>query len=75
MEEMMDDTLESLDEDQEELDQEADAEVDKVLYDLTGLGTLTGKQVGTGLPVRFLTSSLSSEGLPVDKLGFILFFF
>ncbi|CDZ98720.1 Vacuolar sorting protein VPS24 [Phaffia rhodozyma] len=52
MEEMMDDTLESLDEDQEELDEEADAEVDKVLYDLTGLDTLAGKQVGTGLPTN-----------------------
>lgn len=49
----MDETLDGLDEDQDELEEEADAEVDKVLFDLTDgkLGVLTGK-VGGALPVR-----------------------
>lgn len=49
----MDETLDGLDEDQDELEDEADAEVDKVLFDLTDgkLGVLTGK-VGSALPVR-----------------------
>lgn len=52
MEEMLDDTLESLDED-EELEEEADAEVDKVLYELTDgkLGLLDSGSAVPGLPV------------------------
>ena len=55
MEEMMEDTLEAVDDD-EELEEEADAEVDKVLFELTDgqLGKLGA--VGSELPVcpRFL---------------------
>lgn len=59
MEEMLDDTLESLDED-EDLEEEADAEVDKVLYELTDgkLGVLDSGSAVPGLPVG-LTRSLS----------------
>lgn len=50
MEEMVDDTLEAIDDD-EELEEEADAEVDKVLFELTDgqLGKLG--TVGSELPV------------------------
>jgi len=56
MEEMLDDTLESLDED-EDLEEEADAEVDKVLYELTDgkLGVLDSGSVVPGLPVSLLS--------------------
>ncbi|KAG5649014.1 hypothetical protein DXG03_000363 [Asterophora parasitica] len=49
MEEMLEDTLE-MDED-EELEEEADAEVDKVLFDLTDGKLGEAGKVGTGLPV------------------------
>ncbi|KAL7413053.1 vacuolar sorting protein Vps24 [Mrakia frigida] len=53
MEEMLDDTLESLDED-EDLEEEADAEVDKVLYELTDgkLGVLDSGSAVPGLPTK-----------------------
>lgn len=53
LEEMMDDTLESLDEDQDELEEEADAEVDEVLYQLTEgkMGVLNSGEAVPGLPV------------------------
>jgi charged multivesicular body protein 3 len=52
MSEMMDDTLEALDDDEEELEEEAQDEVDKVLWQITDgkLGQANG-QVGN-LPVR-----------------------
>ena len=55
MEEMLDDTLETVDDD-EELEEEADAEVDKVLFELTDgqLGKLGA--VGSELPVRLRVS-------------------
>ena len=64
MEEMLDDTLESLDED-EDLEEEADAEVDKVLYELTDgkLGVLDSGSVVPGLPVSLLFFSLPRFGL------------
>ncbi len=63
MEEMLDDTLQM--EDDEELEEEADAEVDKVLYDLTEGKLGQAGTVKEDLPVcRFLLSffltSLSS---------------
>lgn len=59
----MDETLDGLDEDQDELEEEADAEVDKVLYDLTDgkLGVLTGK-AGSSLPVRIRDSGGVDRG-------------
>lgn len=49
MEEMMDDTLAM--EDDEELEEEADAEVDKVLFELTDGKLGLAGSVGTALPV------------------------
>ena len=58
----MDDTLESLDEDQDELEDEADAEVDKVLYELTEgkMGVLNSGEAVPGLPVSS-TRSLTTQ--------------
>ena len=50
MEEMMDDTLEM--EGDEDLEEEADAEVDKVLFDLTDGKLGQAGKAGTELPVR-----------------------
>jgi charged multivesicular body protein 3 len=50
MEEMLDDTLEGLDEDSE-LEDEAEAEVDRVLYEITD-GKLGVAGAGKELPVR-----------------------
>ena len=50
MEEMLDDTLQM--EDDEELEEEADAEVDKVLYDLTEGKLGQAGAVKEELPVR-----------------------
>jgi charged multivesicular body protein 3 len=52
MEEMIDDTLEDLDEEDEELTEEADLEIEKVLFELTDgkLGQLGS--AGKDLPVR-----------------------
>lgn len=50
MEEMMDDMLGDIDDD-EEIEVEADAEVDKILYDLTDGKLGLAGAVGTGLPV------------------------
>jgi hypothetical protein len=50
MEEMLEDTLEGLDED-EELEEEAEAEVDRVLYEITD-GKLGVAGAGKELPVR-----------------------
>ena len=61
MEEMMEETLD-MDED-EEIEQEADAEVDKVLFELTNGKLGEAGSVGTELPVSFgpiITHSLSS---------------
>ena len=49
IEEMLDDTMESLDDD--ELEEEADAEVDKVLFDLTDGKLGQAGAVGADLPV------------------------
>lgn len=59
MEEMLEDTLEAVDDD-EELEEEADAEVDKVLFELTDgkLGNLGA--ANSELPVRII--SLVSYG-------------
>jgi hypothetical protein len=51
-EEMLDDTLE-MDED-EEIEEEADAEVDKVLFELTNGKLGEARPAGTELPVRSL---------------------
>jgi hypothetical protein len=53
MEEMLDDTLEGLDED-EELEEEADEEVEKVLFELTDGKLGQAGKVGGELPVRGL---------------------
>jgi charged multivesicular body protein 3 len=60
MDEMMQDTLEAMDE--EDIEEEADAEVDKVLYDLTDGKLGQAGQVGTELPVslRFLGAGFRS---------------
>ena len=50
MEEMLDDTLESVDMD-EEMEEEADAEVDKVLFEITDGKLGQAGTVGTELPV------------------------
>lgn len=55
MEEMLEDTLDI--EDDEELEEEADAEVDKVLYDLTNGKLGEVGSVRTDLPVRLLFRS------------------
>jgi hypothetical protein len=52
MDEMMEDTLEAMDDD--ELEDEADEEVDKVLYELTDGKLGQAGQVGTELPVSYL---------------------
>jgi charged multivesicular body protein 3 len=52
MDEMMQDTLEAMDE--EDIEEEADAEVDKVLYDLTDGKLGQAGKVGTELPVSFV---------------------
>lgn len=57
MEEMLEDTLD-MDED-EELEEEADAEVDKVLFELTNGKLGEAGAVGTGLPVRTFEPSSS----------------
>lgn len=60
MEEMMDDTLDMQDED--ELEEEADAEVDKVLFELTNGKLGEAGSVGTELPVRIsLCSGIDLE--------------
>ena len=56
-EEMLDDTLE-MDED-EEIQEEADAEVDKVLFELTNGKLGEARPAGTELPVRSLLSPLA----------------
>lgn len=53
MEEMLDDTLEGLDEDPE-LEEEAEAEVDQVLFEITD-GKLGVAGKGKELPVSFIT--------------------
>lgn len=55
MAEMVDETMDTLDEDNEELDEEANEEIEKVLFDITNgkLGEMPTK-VGT-LPVSCLT--------------------
>jgi charged multivesicular body protein 3 len=55
MEEMMDDTLEM--QEDEEIEEEADAEVDKVLFELTDGKLGVVGSVGTELPVRISFSS------------------
>lgn len=58
MDEMLDDTMESLDDNEDELEEEAQAEVDRVLFSITDgkLGQTSGK-VGA-IPVSlFLTLS------------------
>ncbi len=57
MDEMMQDTLEGLDD--EDLEEEADAEVDKVLYDLTDGKLGQAGAVGAELPV-------GDEGVAAD---------
>jgi hypothetical protein len=52
MEEMMEETLDSVDDD--ELEEEADAEVDKVLYELTDGKLGQAGRVGGELPVSHL---------------------
>ena len=52
MDEMMEDMLEG--EEDEEIEQEADAEVDKILFDLTNGKLGQAGTVGTELPVCYL---------------------
>jgi hypothetical protein len=56
MEEMMEETLDSVNED-DELEEEADAEVDKVLFELTDGKLGQAGRVGAELPVRPLFTS------------------
>jgi charged multivesicular body protein 3 len=53
MEEMMEETLDSVGED-DELEEEADAEVDKVLFELTDGKLGQAGRVGAELPVRLV---------------------
>jgi hypothetical protein len=55
MEEMMEETLDSIGED-DELEEEADAEVDKVLFELTDGKLGQAGRVGAELPVSHLIS-------------------
>jgi hypothetical protein len=57
MEEMLDDTLEAVGDD-EELEEEADAEVDKVLFEITDGKLGQAGTVGTELPVRAAQSPM-----------------
>jgi charged multivesicular body protein 3 len=68
MSEMMDDTLEALDDDEEELEEEAQDEVDKVLWQITDgkLGQANG-QVGN-LPVRLATGPTAEEQERDDEM-------
>lgn len=50
MEEMIDETLDMQEDD--EIEEEADAEVDKVLFELTNGKLGEAGSVGTGIPVR-----------------------
>lgn len=52
MSEMVDDTLGSLDEDNEELEEEAEAEVEGVLFEITDGKLGQAGKVGGKLPVR-----------------------
>ena len=56
IDEMMEDMLEA--EEDEEIEQEADAEVDKILFDLTNGKLGQAGTVGTELPVRCLPFGL-----------------
>jgi hypothetical protein len=62
MEEMMEETLDSIGED-DELEEEADAEVDKVLFELTDGKLGQAGRVGAELPVRLLLSAMYSKRL------------
>lgn len=55
MEEMIDETLDMQEED--EIEEEADAEVDKVLFELTNGKLGEAGSVGTGIPVCSVFSS------------------
>ena len=57
MDEMMEDMLDA--EEDEELEQEADAEVDKILFDLTNGKLGQAGTVGTELPVCYLAFQLA----------------
>lgn len=57
MEEMMEETLDSVDDD--EIEEEADAEVDKVLFELTDGKLGQAGKVGGELPVRLSLLYLS----------------
>jgi hypothetical protein len=59
MEEMMEETLDSIGED-DELEEEADAEVDKVLFELTDGKLGQAGRVGAELPVRHSISLSTS---------------
>jgi hypothetical protein len=59
MEEMLDDTMDILDE--EDLEEEADAEVDKVLFELTDGKLGQAGPVGTDLPVGTVLCLLSTS--------------
>jgi hypothetical protein len=61
MEEMMEDTLDSVDDD--ELEEEADAEVDKVLYELTDGKLGQAGRVGAELPVCALSCQDAKYGM------------
>lgn len=61
MEEMMEETLDSVDAD-DELEEEADAEVDKVLFELTDGKLGQAGKVGSELPVRSLPLSCNARG-------------
>jgi hypothetical protein len=61
MEEMMEESLDSINDD-EELEQEADEEVDKVLFELTDGKLGQAGKVGGALPVSLATNSTSLYG-------------
>lgn len=60
----MDDTMESLDDD--ELEEEADEEVDKVLYQLTDGKLGQAGQVGTELPTT--ATKEAEEDIPEEEM-------
>jgi charged multivesicular body protein 3 len=67
MDEMMEDTLEAMDDD--ELEDEADEEVDKVLYELTDGKLGQAGQVGTELPVSYVLQFVFSSQQNVEGIA------
>lgn len=69
MEEMMEETLDSVDAD-DELEEEADAEVDKVLFELTDGKLGQAGKVGSALPVRHPLSCINRNARPGTRVSY-----